>query len=115
MEGIRASETGPVLQRRLLDSAGADVLVVGHTHDAFSLAAGKGRIVNPGACCSKTNAFKQEGSFAVPDGYRQATFGVLELPSERFSVFRAADGVRVHELAGSGSVRTGVVRTSKSR
>jgi predicted phosphodiesterase/predicted RNase H-like HicB family nuclease len=115
MEGIRASETGPVLRRRLLDSAGADVLVVGHTHDAFSLAGGKGRIVNPGACCSKTYAFKQEGSFAVPDGYRPATFGVLELPSKHFRVFRAADGVQVHELAGSGSMRTGVVRTSKPR
>jgi hypothetical protein len=46
--------------------------------------------VNPGSCCSKTYAFKQEGSLAVPDGYRPATFGVLELPSKRFRVFRAA-------------------------
>ena len=79
MEGVRGADTGPYLRRQLLDQAGADVLVVGHTHDAFSLVAGKGRIVNPGACCSKTYAYKQSGSLAVPDGYRPATFGVLAL------------------------------------
>jgi len=43
MEGIRADATGPALRRRLLDDARTDVLVVGHTHDAFELRAGKGR------------------------------------------------------------------------
>jgi predicted phosphodiesterase/predicted RNase H-like HicB family nuclease len=102
MEGIEAEKTGPALQRRLLDQAAADVLVVGHTHEAFSLFAGAGRIVNPGACCSKTLAFKQSGSLAVPDGYRPATFGVLELPSKRFRVFQAADG---RELKASEDLR----------
>jgi predicted phosphodiesterase/predicted RNase H-like HicB family nuclease len=100
MEGIRAEDIGPTLRRRLLDSAKADVLIVGHTHDAFSLVAGKGRIVNPGACCSKTLAYKQAGVLAVPDGCRPATFGVLELPSKRFRVFQVSDGVQVHGLAG---------------
>jgi predicted phosphodiesterase len=95
MEGIRADATSPALRRRLLDQSAVDVLIVGHTHDAFSLVAGKGRIVNPGACCSKTLAYKQSGALAVPDGYRPATFGVLELPSKRFSVFCAVDGERV--------------------
>ena len=95
MEGIRAEEIGPHLRRKLLDQAKTDVLIVGHTHDAFSLVAGKGRVLNPGACCSKTYAFKQSGSLAVPDGYRLATFSVLELPSKRFTVFHAADGERV--------------------
>jgi predicted phosphodiesterase len=99
MEGIRAEATGPTLRRRLLDFAQADVLIVGHTHDAFSLVAGKGRIVNSGACCSKTLAFKQSGALAVPDGYRPATFGVLELPSKRFRVFQVSDGVQVLGLA----------------
>jgi predicted phosphodiesterase len=88
MEGIRADATGPALRRQLLDQAAADVLIVGHTHDALSLVAGKGRILNPGACW-KTYAFKQEGSLSVPDGYRPATFGVLELPSKRFRLFRS--------------------------
>jgi len=35
--------------------AGAEVLIVGHTHDAFNLATEKGRIINPGACWSKTH------------------------------------------------------------
>jgi hypothetical protein len=115
MEGIRAEATGPTLRRRLLDSAGADVLIVGHTHDAFSLVAGKGKIVNPGACCSKIQAFEQSGSLAVPDGYRPATFGVLELPSKRFRVFQAADGIQVHGLAGSGSMRARLVRVGNYR
>ena len=105
MEGIRADATGPALRRQLLDQSAADVLIVGHTHDAFSLAAGRGRIVNPGACCSKTYAFKQEGSLSVPDDYRPATVGVLELPSKRFRVFRTADGAQVQGLAGGARVR----------
>jgi len=113
MQGIRAEETTAALLRRLLDQAKADVLIVGHTHDAFSLVAGKGRIVNPGACCSKTQAFKQVGSLSMPDGYRPATFGVLELPSKRFKVFQADDGVRFLGLAGSGSMRTRLIRTEK--
>ena len=59
------------------------------------MVADKGRIVNPGACCSKTYTFKQAGALAVPDGYRLATFGLLELPSESFRVFRASDGEQV--------------------
>jgi predicted phosphodiesterase/predicted RNase H-like HicB family nuclease len=100
MEGIRAETTGPALRRRLLDFAKADVLIVGHTHDAFSLVVGKRKIVNPGSCYSKAQAFKQVGSLSVPDGYRPATFGVLELPSKRFRVFQVADGVQVLGLAG---------------
>jgi hypothetical protein len=92
MEGIRADATGPALRRRLLDDARADVLVVGHTHDAFELRAGKGRILNPGACCSRTHAFKQSGGLAEPAGFRPATFSVLELPSKRFTVFCPLDG-----------------------
>jgi predicted phosphodiesterase len=38
-EGIRAEATGH-LRRRLLDQAAADVLIVGHTHDAFTLVGG---------------------------------------------------------------------------
>ena len=61
-------------------------------HDAFELRAGKGRIFNPGACCSKTYSIKQSGALVEPAGYRPATFGVLELPSKMFTVLCALDG-----------------------
>ena len=114
MEGIHAEKTSPALRRRLLDQAKADVLILGHVHGAYDLVAGKGKkMVNPGSCCSKAQAFKRVGSLAVPDGYRPATFGVLELPSMRFRVFQADDGVQIHGLAGSGSMRTRLVRVGK--
>jgi predicted phosphodiesterase len=118
MEGIRAEATGPTLRCRLLDSAGADVLIVGHTHDAFSLVAGKGLIVNPGACCSKTYAFKQSGALVEPAGHRPATFGLLELPSKRFTVLCALDGrepgdledIRIAE-SRLAAIHAGLVKT----
>jgi putative phosphoesterase len=99
MEGLEKERTGSELRHHLLEHARADILIVGHTHTEFELTAnvppGRGRILNPGACCSKTCAFKPSGSLAVPDGFRPATFGVLELPSQRFKVFRALDGGRM--------------------
>ena len=97
MEGIEKERTGPELRHRLLEQARASVLVVGHTHTEFELVVNvpPGKILNPGPCCSKTYAFKSSGSVAVPDGFRPATFGVLELPSTRFKVYRALDGERV--------------------
>jgi predicted phosphodiesterase/predicted RNase H-like HicB family nuclease len=79
MRGVEADKTGPKLRRELLDRAGADILIVGHTHESFALVEGEGLIVNPGSCCSKIPAKSGEG-------YRPATFGVLELPAKRFSV-----------------------------
>jgi predicted phosphodiesterase len=103
MEGIEKERTGPELRYRILEQAHADVLIVGHTHTEFELTVnvppGRGRILNSGACCSKTYAFKPSGSLAVPDGFRPATFGVLELPSQRFKVFRALDGERVSGIS----------------
>ena len=89
VEGITVETTSPTLRRRLLAQFGAEILIVGHTHDAFNMATEKGRIINPGACCSKTHGKK------TSEGYRPATFGVLELPSKRFMVFRVVDGGRV--------------------
>lgn len=66
--------------------ASADVLIVGHTHNAFALACCEGLIVNPGACCSRIPAYEHEVS--KEDGYRPATFGVLELPRKRFKIFQ---------------------------
>ena len=97
MEGIEKERTGLDLRHRLLAQAHARVLIVGHTHTEFEMVVNvpPGKILNPGACCSKTYAFKSSGTLAVTDGFRPATFGVLELPSMRFKVYRALDGERV--------------------
>ena len=97
MEGIERERTGPELRRRLLAQARADILIVGHTHLDFELAVDvpPGKILNPGSCCSKSYVYRQAGPLIVPDTFRPATFGVLELPSMRFEVFRALDGERV--------------------
>jgi predicted phosphodiesterase len=97
MEGIEREKTSPELRRRLLEQAHADVLIVGHSHVEFKLAVDvpSGKILNPGACCSKAYIFKHAGSLMVPDEFRPATFGVLELPSKRFEVYRALDGERI--------------------
>ena len=94
MEGIGKEETGPELRHRLLEQAHADVLIVGHTHVEFELVVDVplGKILNPGACCGKAYIYRQAGPLIVPDEFRPATFGVLELPSMRFKVFRALDG-----------------------
>jgi predicted phosphodiesterase len=101
MEGIEKERTGPELRRRLLEQAHADVLIVGHVHVDFELAVDvpPGKILNPGSCCSKSYVFKQAGPLIVPDTFRPATFGVLELPSMRFEVYRALDGERVFGTA----------------
>ena len=97
MEGIRKEETGPELRHRLLEQAHADVLIVGHTHVEFELVVDvpPGKILSPGACCGKAYIYRQAGPLIVPDEFRPATFGVLELPSMRFEVYRALDGVRI--------------------
>ena len=97
MEGIEKERTDPELRRNLLGQAHADVLIVGHSHVEFELAVGvpPGKILNPGACCSKAYIYKHAGPLMVPDAFRPATFGVLGLPSIRFEVYRALDGERV--------------------
>jgi predicted phosphodiesterase len=97
MEGIEKERTGPELRHRLLEQAHADVLIVGHTHVEFELVVNvpPGKILNPGACCGKAYVYRQAGPLIVPDEFRPATFGVLELPSMRFKVYRALDGERI--------------------
>jgi predicted phosphodiesterase len=97
MDGIVAEKTGPELRRRLLGQAHADVLIVGHSHVEFELVVDdpSGKILNPGSCCGKSYVFTHAGPLFVPDSFRPATFGVLELPSMRFEVYRALDGERV--------------------
>ena len=73
---------------RFLDQAEADVLIVGHSHLRFRLPAPGGRIiVNPGALLRNPADDLEATGIPTP-----GTFGVLELPSKRFTVHRARDG-----------------------
>jgi len=101
MDGIVAEKTGAELRRRLLGQAHADILIVGHSHVEFELVVDDppGKILNPGSCCGKAYIYKQAGPLMVPDEFRPASFGVLELPSRRFEVFRALDGERVSDTS----------------
>jgi len=71
----------------ILETAAADVLVVGHTHVPMHLAAAQGAIVNPGSILRQPPRTEP-----IP---ASGTFGILELPSRRFSVHRASDGAEV--------------------
>jgi predicted phosphodiesterase len=103
--GIYPHHTSLREGRNLLFAAGADVLLGGHTHVPFALHVdGQRLIANPGALLRARGEQLQSlewvedsrcSSFvgrALPTG---GTFGVLELPSLSFSVFRACDG---HEV-----------------
>jgi putative phosphoesterase len=97
MDGIYADATSAELGG-MLDRADADVLIVGHTHEPFCRPLGGGRlVVNPGAVLRDP---AEPGSVGSP-----GTFGVLELPSKRFVVHRAADGAEVLSHVGPGRRR----------
>lgn len=64
----------------LVTSANADVLVVGHTHLPMKLESPAGMIVNPGSVLSRAPSSEE-----LP---ASGTFGLLELPSRRFTVHR---------------------------
>lgn len=69
----------------LLDQAGADVLVVGHTHMPFARRVRDGRLIcNPGALLRDPAA----GTEVLAPG----TFGVLDARRREFAVRRAVDG-----------------------
>jgi predicted phosphodiesterase len=82
----------PTFLAALLLDLHADVLVVGHVHEPFVIATSAGLVVNPGPCCRSTYAFERSGPILVPSRYREATFGVLDLPERRFTVCRADNG-----------------------
>jgi putative phosphoesterase len=108
MDGIDPRLASADEARHWLAQADADVLVVGHTHLAYALqVAGGGLIVNPGALLrdpahpSEAGALlydKESGKFAPAPPLEGGTFGVLELPAKKFSVYRAADGSEVNIL-----------------
>ncbi len=99
MAGILPAETAGSELRRALDKAEADILIVGHTHVACRLPApGGGIVVNPGSLlCNPAAEYGGEPSEqgAVPPNPAGGTFGVLELPSLTFTVYRVATGDQV--------------------
>jgi hypothetical protein len=103
MKGIYP-DTKPAELRAMLDATKADVLVVGHTHGAMCLDAGGGRlVVNPGALLRDPAVpmdgpmlfDKATGTFAKAPSQTPGTFGILELPTRRFTVHRAKDGEQI--------------------
>ncbi len=112
MDGIYPDQVTLEDARRWLAETAADVLVVGHTHIAFAATIfGGGLIANPGALLREpaeaqgvTAADREEraliydpdtGKFMPGSARGGGTFGVLELPSTRFTVHRASDGAEV--------------------
>lgn len=76
------------LESMLFEAGEAHVLIVGHTHRAFAAkATGGGIVVNAGALLRDA---KPDVRVPTP-----GTFGVLELPSRKFTVHRALDGAVV--------------------
>ena len=108
MRGIYPRYTTPGELRDLLDEANADILLVGHTHIPFRIGLGDRRILNPGALlrapgprmAGRPLLFDPAQRRFVPGpGPAGGTFGVLDLPSRDFRVFRAADGTEAPLVA----------------
>jgi hypothetical protein len=102
MEGIYPGEASADDAERWLEQANADVLIVGHTHLPFALTTlAGGLIANPGALLRsnmKPSGWVydvERGRYAPAPMESGGTFGVLELPARRFSVYRAVDGEEV--------------------
>ena len=114
MAGIDPGRVTSADVRALLEATGADVLIAGHTHAAFVVQdIGGGLIVNPGALLRAPAAaapapvrFHPRRRVFVEDAQApRGTFGVLDLPSKKFTLHLAADGTELPIPL----VRTGVV------
>ena len=76
-------------------AAEADVLAVGHTHRAMALRLGDQLVLNPGALL-RDPADGWERQLPTP-----GTFGVLDLPARKWTVFRARTG-KPEEIVRAG-------------
>ncbi|MBI5487051.1 MAG: metallophosphoesterase family protein [Deltaproteobacteria bacterium] len=109
IEGVFLDQVTGHLLQRWLNLAEADLLIVGHSHEPFRLVSpGGGVVVNPGVLLRAPLGDADEvrmvfdvkkGSFRAIAKPPTGTFGVLELPSRRFTVHLASDGSEV-EIPG---------------
>lgn len=98
MNGISPEHYTTSEVRAHTTESGVEVLIVGHTHTPFALKTLTGAaIVNPGALLREPAT-----EIELPAG---GTFGVLELPSKRFEVYRASDGGPVDIIRETVGVR----------
>ena len=102
MEGIYPDASATELASQL-DRAEADVLVVGHTHVPFARFVGRRLVCNPGALLRDPAQPMESGMLLdpvsgkfVPAPTRSGgTFGILEVPTLRFTVHTAANGAEI--------------------
>jgi len=92
MVGIDPRTTSPAQLETLRELAGADVLLVGHTHERFALRTPRGLVVNPGALWAGPADGGWRAGVYGPGSPSFGTFGVLDLPARAFRVYRVADG-----------------------
>ena len=89
MDGIDPDNVDLALANLFLRKADCDVLIVGHTHRAFRLdVAGGQSVLNPAALL-------RDPAPGAENPPATGSFGVLELPSREFRVYRARDGSEV--------------------
>lgn len=81
--------------RSASERAEADILIVGHTHSAYRIACpGNRQILCPGTLLRQ----RLPGERQLPTASMHGVFGVLELPSRRFTVRSVQDGEPVEHV-----------------
>lgn len=94
MESIHPDHTTMSDLRRELEEAEADVMLVGHSHLRLRLrVAEKKWVLSPGALLRSPAEDLEASGIPTP-----GTFGVLDLPEVKFTVYRAADGAEVKAI-----------------
>jgi hypothetical protein len=98
MQGVSPRAYREEALRAILEEAKADVLVVGHTHEAAEFRCDRGLIVNPGAVLLNP---------AVPalDLPAPGSFGLVDLPARRLAFHTcglAAQGARESKYRRGG-------------
>jgi predicted phosphodiesterase len=86
MDVVHPAVCEPTALHTMLEKVGADVLLVGHSHESFAVAVpGGGLVASPGALLRDLSHEPTPFTGATRGG----SFGVLELPASRFTVHQA--------------------------